>query len=214
MKKFPIMLVRATRQVLGCDNKFFGWKKVIVGLRDLCKGLFCGTRGEGLVSLVPTFASLVATKSPKWQKLFFHEKSVIFGLRDLWKGLVVAREVRGWCHECHFLHHEGRRVSSKSPEWCKKWHEWHHPLTSSATKRPFQWSRRPKQLIFSGIFFSSPWTFFRHLWCKSWHSWPHPPHPSCHKKALSMVSKAKETDRQRKKSFSLLSFFPFTQPMG
>ena len=105
---------------------------------------FCGTRGEGLVSRVPTFASRVATKSPKWQKLFFREKSVIFGLRDLWKGLVVAREVRGWCHECHFLHHEGRRVSSKSPEWCKKWHEWHHPLTSRATTRPFQRSRRPK----------------------------------------------------------------------
>ena len=26
---------------------------------------FCGTRGEGLVSRVPTFASRVATKSPK-----------------------------------------------------------------------------------------------------------------------------------------------------
>ena len=144
MKKFPIMLVRATRQVLGCDNKFFGGKKVIFGLRDLCKGLFCGTRGEGLVSLVPTFASLVATKSPKWQKLFFRSKSVIFGLLDLWKGLVVALEVRGWCHSCHFLHHSGLFELTRRPSWCKKWHSWHHPLTSRATTRPFQRSRRPK----------------------------------------------------------------------
>ena len=71
------------------------------------------------------------------------------GLLDHWKGLFVAWEVRGWCHECHFLHHEGRRVSSKSPEWCKKWHEWHHPLTSRATTRPFQRSRRPKITDFS-----------------------------------------------------------------
>ena len=79
----------------------------------------------------------------------FRLKISLLGLRDLWKGLFVAREVRGWCHECQFLHHEGRRVSSKSPEWCKNWHEWHHPLTSSATKSPFQRSRRPKRNWFS-----------------------------------------------------------------
>ena len=79
----------------------------------------------------------------------FRLKISLFGLQDLWKGLFVAREVRGWCHECQFLHHEGRRVSSKSPEWCKNWHEWHHPLTSSATKSPFQRSRRPKRNWFS-----------------------------------------------------------------
>ena len=79
----------------------------------------------------------------------FRLKISLLGLQDLWKGLFVAREVRGWCHECQFLHHEGRRVSSKSPEWCKNWHEWHHPLTSSATKSPFQRSRRPKRNWFS-----------------------------------------------------------------
>ena len=70
-------------------------------------------------------------KRQKWEqwKKILPLKIIHFGLRDLWKGLFVSREVRGWCHECHFLHHEGRRVSSKSPEWCKKWHEWHHPLT-------------------------------------------------------------------------------------
>ena len=112
------------------------------------KRLFCGMRAEGVVSRVQTFASWVAMKSPRWGKMFFHWKSVLFGLLDLWKGFVVAQEVRGWCHECQLLHHEGRRVSSKSPEWCKSWHEWHHPLTSRATTKPFQRSRRPKRTDF------------------------------------------------------------------
>ena len=87
-------------------------------------------------------------KSEVRQTVFWLKISLL-GLQDLWKGLFVAWEVRGWCHECQFLHHEGRRVSSKSPEWCKNWHEWHHPLTSSATKSPFQRSRRPKRNWFS-----------------------------------------------------------------
>ena len=96
----------------------------------------------------------VRSESKFWSEYQFHLQVAIvgaslLGLWDLWKGLFVAREVRGWCHECQFLHHEGRRVSSKSPEWCKNWHEWHHPLTSSATKSPFQRSRRPKRNWFS-----------------------------------------------------------------
>ena len=93
---------------------------------------------------------LVRTTWKVWGKAnCFSAENQSFGPSILWKGLFVAREVRGWCLECQFLHHEGRRVSSKSPEWCKNCHEWHHPLTSSATKSPFQRSRRPKRNWFS-----------------------------------------------------------------
>ena len=108
------------------------------------KGTFLCTPGNSMLSYW-----LVQREKSEVRQTVFRLKISLLGLQDLWKGLFVAREVRGWCHECQFLHHEGRRVSSKSPEWCKNWHEWHHPLTSSATKSPFQRSRRPKRNWFS-----------------------------------------------------------------
>ena len=148
MKKHPTILVRATWKVLGCGKMVFRWKSVLFWPSRPLKRPFCGTRDEGVVSLMPTFASLVAMKSPRWGKMFFHWKSVLFGLLDLWKGFVVALEVRGWCHSCQLLHHSGLFELTRRPSWCKSWHSWHHPLTSWATTKPFQRSRRPKRTDF------------------------------------------------------------------
>ena len=47
MKKFPIILVRATRQVLGCDNKFFGWKKLFWAFATFAKAFFVALEVRG-----------------------------------------------------------------------------------------------------------------------------------------------------------------------
>ena len=90
------------------------------------------------------------------------------------------------------------------------------PLTTRATKRSFQRSRRPKEPSPSP---KNTLLFPPRVVQKVWHSWPQPqnlalltppPHPPCNTRAFSKVSKPKRTDFQRKKCFATPQIFhPF-----
>ena len=109
----------------------------------------CGSRGEGVVSRVPLFASRGATsqlKEPRvMQKvarvtppphLESHNKafSKVEKAKNNW--LWAEKEFLSLWTFCRH-------------EWCKSWHEWHQPLTSSATKKAFEKVAKAKNNFFS-----------------------------------------------------------------
>ena len=141
------MLVRTTWKVWGKANCFSAENQSFGPSRPL-KRAFCGTRGEGVVSRVPIFASRGATsqlKEPRvMQKvarvtppphLSSHNKafSKVSKAKNNW--LFAEKEFLSLWTFCRH-------------SWCKSWHSWHQPLTSCATKRPLQRSWRPKITFF------------------------------------------------------------------
>ena len=122
--------MRAVKKNFAAENHSFWTSRPL-------KRPFCVTRGEGVVSWVPLFASRGATsqlKEPRvMQKvarvtppphLESHNKafSKVEKAKNNW--LWAEKEFLSLWTFCRH-------------EWCKSWHEWHQPLTSSATKKAF-----------------------------------------------------------------------------
>ena len=121
---------------------------------------------RGVVSRVPTFASRVATSQLKEPRVMQKLARVTPppSPRVPQKGLFNGREGQNNLFSAEFFfHHLGlffatcdAKVGTRDPT----------PLTPRATKRPFQWSRRPKRLIVSGkkVFHCSHFFPLRNQW--------------------------------------------------
>ena len=129
-------MVAETAKMLAVKKNFAAENHSFLPSRPL-KRPFCVTLGEGVVSLVPLFASLgalwadssplvmqkVALVTPP-PHLSSHNKafSKVSKAKNNW--LFAEKEFLSLWTFCRH-------------EWCKSWHEWHQPLTSSATKKAF-----------------------------------------------------------------------------
>ena len=165
MKKHPIMLVRTTWKVLGCGKLFFGWKSVPFWPSRPLKRAFCGTRGEGVVSLVPIFASLGAL----------------------------------WADSSPLVM---QKVALVTP-----------PPHLSCHKKAFSMVSNAKTTYFQRNFFFITLDFFSPLVMQKLALVTPPPSTLVPQKGLFNCIRTKRLIFSGIKSLSLLSFFPFTQPM-